>query len=435
MLTWGSMGDLMPFVALAKELANSGHHVVLGGPNLFELPARDHGLEFRAVGSHVTREAYDALMDRVRAEINPRKQLQILQQDVLVADLDKQYADVLHHLADIDLVVCHWMQLAGMMAAEKASVPRITLTLNPVGLGCLCLPSMPDGTRSGQRNVGRELADLLWGDGVQHFRTACGLPPIRSVTEYQYSGGLNLVAVSRHLLSDCSQWPPEHRVVGFFEQSAAADWKPDEQLAAFVEGGEKPVVVSFGSMSGTDARETTRLVVNAIEQLGCRAIIQAGWASLGEELPSSNILRVGYVPHDWLFQRAACVVHHGGAGTTGSALRAGMPSVIVWHMLDQPYWGTVLSASGLGPKPIARNDVDSDSLAALIRSATGNAVFGDACRKIGGLMRNESGARLAAQIILDFAGKNRTEQQSPLSDRHAPAPSGSQHCLPDRRAA
>ena len=398
MLTWGSMGDLMPFVALARELANGGHRIVLGGPNLFALPARDFGLEFKTVGSHLTREAYDALMDRVRAEINPRKQLKILQQEVLVADLETQFEDVLHLIGDIDLVVCHWMQLAGMMAAEKAGVPCVTLTLNPVGVGCLFQSTALEGARSSQRNIARELADLLWGDGVQRFRTTCGLPPIQSVAEYQYSSGLNLVAVSRHLLPDCDRWPSEHRVVGFFNGPAAADWRPDERLAAFFDGGEKPIVVSFGSMSGTDARQTTRLVVDAVEQLGSRAIVQAGWAGLGDESTPPNILRVGYVPHDWLFQRASCVVHHGGAGTTAAALRAGVPSVIVWHMLDQSYWGAVLSTLGVGPKSIARSDMDSATLASLICSAIGNSAYGEACSKMGELIRSELGTRLAAWL-------------------------------------
>src|SRR5205085_11181552 len=104
--------------------------------------------------------------------------------------------------------------------------------------------------------------------------------------------------------------------------------EPDPALAAFVESGPPPVVIGFGSMRGIDAREWTRMVVEGVGQR--RAALQMGWAHLGEvELPP-DIFRAGAVSHQWLFPRASAVIHHGGAGTTAAAMRAGVPSSVVW---------------------------------------------------------------------------------------------------------
>ena len=92
-------------------------------------------------------------------------------------------------------------------------------------------------------------------------------------------------------------------------------------------------------MGGSDGRETTEILIEAIKKVNQRAIIQAGWGKLGTQEALSDIYCTEYVPHQWLFPKGSCVVHHGGAGTTASVCRAKVPSVVVAHHADQPYWG------------------------------------------------------------------------------------------------
>ena len=102
-------------------------------------------------------------------------------------------------------------------------------------------------------------------------------------------------------------------------------------------------------MGGSNGRETTELLIDAIRKTNQRAIIQAGWGRLGTEETSPDIFCTEYVPHQWLFPKGFCVVHHGGAGTTASVCRAKVPSVVVAHHADQPYWGKRLSDLGVAP--------------------------------------------------------------------------------------
>ena len=176
-------------------------------------------------------------------------------------------------------------------------------------------------------------------------------------------------------------------------------WTPGPELLEFLESGEKPVVVSFGSMAGEDSDGTTRILLDAIRTRGERAILQAGWGELGNSRLSENILRIDYAPHCWLFSRASCIVHHGGAGTTAAALRAGVPSVVVWHMLDQPYWGIRLESLGLGPKPLARYKLTADGLAESIREVLESSLYSDACQDMAVRLAAESGVQEAAERI------------------------------------
>lgn len=397
-LTWGSMGDILPLIALGKQLQKDGHHVTLGASSFFATLVHTHGIDFRPIGAHFTYARYNQVMDAVKAEPNPRKQMQFLLQQVLLSDLERQYVDCRMAVQEADVVLAHWMQIAGSMAAEAEGKPLATVTFNPVGISTL------SDRRAPMRgdNIGRSLSDFLWGDAVHDFRARMGLKPVSSISESQYSPHLNLVAVSRYLLPERGKWPQNHQCVGFWHLEDE-DWTPDERLTRFLESGDKPVVFSFGSMAGTDAVETTQALIDAVSALGVRAVVQAGWAGLGEAGLPDNILNIGYAPHDWLFSQASCVVHHGGAGTTAAALRAGTPSVVVWHMLDQPYWGNLLAQSGLGPKPLARLNMNAHTLAACIRAALDKGSFAPACRAMATNIAGEGGVREAARRLNDFA--------------------------------
>lgn len=404
LLTWGSHGDVVPFVALAKALGAAGYAVALGAQPYHAEFVRRHGIEFHALGGETSVEKYNRLMETLVVEANPRKQMRALLQEMLLPDLEAQYRDALEALGDADLVVAHWMQLAGMMAAEALGKRCITVSLNPVGIGVVA--EAGGAANNAARNLGKMLSDYIWGDEFHRFRERHGLPPISSVADYQYSKHLNLVAVSAALLPDRDRFEPQHKVTGFWPLPDERAWSPTSELQAFLAAPEKPVVITFGSMGGR-AEEMTAIVVDAVRQAGCRAILQGGWAGLGGAALSGaedRILRVDYVPHEYLFSHAACVVHHGGAGTTSAALRAGVPSVIVWYMLDQPYWGNLLAGLDLGPKPLARLGLTAADLAARIGEAVANASYRENCAKVAQQLAEEQGVEVAVREIQAFIG-------------------------------
>jgi sterol 3beta-glucosyltransferase len=397
LLSWGSHGDVLPFVALAGALRAAGHEVVLGAQPYHCEFVEQHGVRFHALGRATSVEQYQQLMERLIDEANPRKQLRDLLREMLLPDLEAQYLDALAALTGVELVVAHWMQIAGMAAAESRGLRCITVSLNPVGIDCVAdTPAQVAATR----NLGKMLSDYVWGDDFNRLRQRHGLPPVDSVAGYQYSSLMNLVAVSPALLPDRARYEARHRITGFWPLAESQSRVLPASVQAFLEAGEKPVVISFGSMGGRPG-ELTAVVYEAVRLAGCRAILQGGWTGLGHmdgmagvagvAAQSDNILRVDYVSHEILFEQAACVVHHGGAGTTAAALRAGVPSVIVWHMLDQPYWGHLLARLELGPQPLSRLGLQASELARRIEQACSRPGYQPRCQAVAQQLASEHG--------------------------------------------
>ena len=141
-------------------------------------------------------------------------------------------------------------------------------------------------------------------------------------------------------------WGGHIHVTGYWFLDPGADWQPPAELVDFLESGSPPVYIGFGSMSSRNPRQTTQLVCESLERSGQRGVLATGWGGLdGAELPA-NMFMLDSVPHAWLFPRVSAVVHHGGSGTTGAGLRAGVPSVIVPHMGDQPFWAQTGGGTG-----------------------------------------------------------------------------------------
>lgn len=139
----------------------------------------------------------------------------------------------------------------------------------------------------------------------------------------------------------------------------------------------------------------TNTIFKAIEMTGERALVSRGWSEIGSGRPPDNVFLVGDVPHDWLFPRVSCVVHHGGAGTTAAAMAAGKPSVIIPFFGDQPFWGQMVSKAGVGPRPILGKQLDANLLAAAIKQALDLWVVARA-RELGQAIISERGTEAGA---------------------------------------
>jgi UDP:flavonoid glycosyltransferase YjiC (YdhE family) len=143
-------------------------------------------------------------------------------------------------------------------------------------------------------------------------------------------------------------------------------------VEAFLDAGDPPVYIGFGSMPNDDPVVRTEIVAEACATVSRRAVISAGWGGLGGGRTFPHVKSVGPLNHRLLFERVAAVVHHGGAGTTAAAARAGVPQVVVPHFFDQFYWADRVHALGLGPAPLGRHFRAGDLTSAL-RSALEDA--------------------------------------------------------------
>jgi sterol 3beta-glucosyltransferase len=227
------------------------------------------------------------------------------------------------------------------------------------------------------------------------------------------SPDLALYAISPVLLRRPSRWPAHHRIVGFFFLDEPG-WTPDAALARFLDDGPPPVLITFGSVMHADPDAITGIVARAVEMSGVRAILQHGWSGLGRTPLPPAMLAVGPVPHAWLLPRVACLVHHGGAGTTAAALRAGVPTVVVPHNGDQPIWGQLARELGCAVAPIPYRDLTAERLSVAIGHVMSHASLRAAAERLSARIQNENGTLAACELIEELVSA-RLEQPSPLT--------------------
>lgn len=157
--------------------------------------------------------------------------------------------------------------------------------------------------------------------------------------------------------------------------------------------------IGFGSMGSRNPLEAGHLAVDALERSGQRGVVASGWGGLTPATVPASVYLVSEVPHLWLFERMSAVVHHGGAGTTGAGLRAGIPSMIIPFMGDQPFWGKRIAELGVGPTPIPRKNLTSQRLAEAITRAVSDPVMRQRAYNLGQQIRAENGVGTAVALI------------------------------------
>lgn len=197
-------------------------------------------------------------------------------------------------------------------------------------------------------------------------------------------------------------WGKHIDISGFFFLSLASSYVPSPELESFLQAGPPPVYIGFGSIVVDDPDALTQKVFEAIRLTGIRAIISKGWGGLGGSVTenSPNVFMLENCPHDWLFSRVSCVVHHGGAGTTAAGLAAGKPTVVVPFFGDQPFWGDMVARSGTGPRPIPAKLLTASRLAAAIAAALQPVTLENA-RILGQRLGEERGAENGMKSFLD----------------------------------
>ncbi|HRG98501.1 MAG TPA: glycosyltransferase [Polyangiaceae bacterium] len=421
----GSNGDVLPFFGLAQRLRAAGHDVLVAASDNYAPPARALGLPFAIVGPPWDEAQLRVTFERILAEKAPLAQLA----RVIEAIVESERAAVAELRAlsrEVDVVVYPPLFVAAVAAARAEGTPHISVHFAPIHRG------------TGYGPTGDDLGELLntaaWWLGARLLRRTtdaplntivreAGLAPWTDILlEASHSTLLDIVAVSPHVMTKDPGWHSQTVVTGYWFVDES-DFRPDPALAAFMRttspaargrhrptfapsgltsrfmAEEPPVVIGFGSMMGLDAARTTATILEVASGLGRRVVLQSGWAGLGaSELPA-NVHVAPYVPHSWLFERAACVVHHGGAGTTAAAFRAGVPQTIVWHLGDQPVWGKRVADLGVGLTPCVHRDLDARWLHATIDRMLRDRVMQARARALGRAVREEDGLGEAVTAI------------------------------------
>lgn len=405
---WGSTGDVYPVLALSERLLESGHQVRVCSPALYRDKILEVGAEFYEIGVAFDLAEFHAAMDAIIPKRDPTAMLRLIVEEGIVRRGEKWYQDCLTAMKGFDIAICHSVDIPGQEAAIRTGIPWLTVTYCPGFIKSLDFAPYPFP------NWGRifngivwKLAELRLASSIDtlfnQFIASVGGQPRSSVAlDGMYSPHLNLIAASP-VLCPPANFSPNHKFTGVWHLASPA-YDPPSELIAFLEAGPPPVIITFGSMGGSNGRETTEILIEAVRKVKQRAVIQAGWGQLGTPEASSDIYCTEYVPHQWLFPKGSCVVHHGGAGTTASACRAKVPSIVVAHHADQPYWGKCLSDLGVAPRHLRRRNLTAERLAKRIQQVLATPAMTTRAQVLGEQMEMEDGLTAAVDLIGSLLG-------------------------------
>lgn len=404
MISIGSTGDVRPYVILGQELKRRGHVIRIASFSPFEEMVREAGLDFYPLAGDVVKFMAKIMKPRVNG-ITYLQQVQNAIKDVAGPLL----ANMQTACEDAEAIITTFFGSSMYSIAEKNGVPCIQTQYYPMDYNDVTPISSAPGLKAGKTwnkmtyKVGYLLINSIERRYLTGWRKEQGMRvrKIRPKPDYTVNGHQIpvLYAVSPLLMPRPLSWNEHIHMTGFWTQQEAPEYTPSPALSEFLEAGEKPVYIGFGSMVSGDMGKTLSIVLEAVRQSGIRAILQKGWGGAEVEAASGRVFVADYIPHEWLFEQVAAVVHHGGAGTTAAGLRAGKPTLVIPFGGDQPFWGTRVRALGLGPKPIRRENLTVEKLTRALVDLTTTKSYRVAAQEMGMRMREEDGTKIAADII------------------------------------
>jgi UDP:flavonoid glycosyltransferase YjiC (YdhE family) len=410
----GSRGDIQPCLVLGKGLQQAGFQVRLAVPQNFLGWVQQHGLPCHPLRGDV-QEIMAAETGRKFMETGGANPLQS------ILAMRKMIGPIAIQMAEDALAACResdaLLSLAvfapfGQTFAEICGIPLLNLEPTPL----LPTRNFPAPGWPIQKNLGGMLnrfsgfamLQVIWQwyrPYVNEFRHRFGLGPLSSAAFYQILTSKPLLgAYSPTLIPHPPDWPESVHITGYWFQDSQPEWHPPPELQNFLDQGEPPVYVGFGSMGGRDPEHFAGIVLEALAKSGCRGILATGWGGLQVSKVPEKVFVLDSAPHGWLFPRMAAVVHHGGAGTTAEGLRAGVPTVIVPFIVDQRFWGQRVWGLGIGPKPIPAKRLTAEKLAEAIRGATSDSGLKQRAEAVGIAIRAEDGAGSAVKVVKQYLG-------------------------------
>lgn len=412
-LTFGSRGDVQPYVALGAALKERGHTVRVATGQGFTDLIEAHGLQSASFSVDVRELINTPTMQKAIRSWSGKFRAWREFQDTFRQQLIESWT--IAQEAQPDVIIYHPKGTAAPHLGEKLGIPTLPAFVIPGMVPTTAFPSplLPfhDLGRAGNwltHELLLMLARKSYAKPIQQWRIETlgleGEHGLDVFTGYDPRGRPvpRLHGYSAVLAPPPSDWPwRQDPITGYWFLNQVGNWTPPQDLEHFLAFGPPPVYVGFGSMPTTDAAGLTRLILEALAMTGRRGVLSLGWGGLEKTTVPENVHLLEEAPHDWLFPRCAAVVHHGGSGTTHEGLRWGCPSIVCPVLLDQPFWGRRVHGLGAGPEPIALEKLTAPTLAEQIKQAL-KPPTRERARTAGQQLQAEPGAAAAARIVEAF---------------------------------
>ncbi|MDS1142004.1 glycosyltransferase [Pusillimonas sp. SM2304] len=393
-VTYGTEGDTRPLAVLCRALKEAGHDVMLlaGGQTLDSAAAS--GVRTAALKGNI-RDQLESLVSGGKGVGATAAGLARMA-NAHTEDWMRQLAE---HARDCDaLLVSGLAAFAGLSVAEHFNIRAIGAGLIPISpTRAFPSPFLPAARipQAFNRLSHHMVNGLVWRAfrkaTNQARRRVLALPSRRRL----WSDHPMLYGVSPCLLPQPRDWPAHTRLCGQWT-GPLRPWTPPSGLQDFLDAGEAPIYIGFGSMVGFDRETVLRTMLDAAA--GRRVLLYPGWAGLPDGVLPDNVYVLGDTPHDWLFPRTSLVIHHGGSGTAHSACRAGVPSVVVPFAGDQAFWAHQLRRLGVAATPLKAKGLSQAGLESAIAFAQ-RAETRQRAQALGRQMAKDAGTATAVAEI------------------------------------
>ncbi|MFC1961172.1 glycosyltransferase, partial [Chloroflexota bacterium] len=399
----GSRGDTQPYLALAIGLQQAGYQVRVCAGDDFRDFVTGYGIEFAPVGVDIQHFINTRVPQVLETGRNTFQAIRTVIHESL-AYTDVMWTGIQAACDDAQIIGTNFLGIGASCIAEQRQIPIFLMHSTPLIGRTSTAPPMLFPI---QRNMGswgnlrlHDLTEFALKQGLRNplnqWRETAGIQPLALRQRWRFDALPNLTipmiyAHSSAVLPRPFDWLSHWHVAGYWFLDAPPEWQPPPDLLDFLQAGDSPVYIGFGSMSGRNPEQMTHLVLDALQQSEQRGILAAGWGGLSPTDLSENVYVLDEVPHSWLFPRVAAVVHHGGAGTTAAGFRAGVPSIIVPHFGDQLFWGKRAEKLGVGVRPIPRKKLTASRLAEAIRQVIDDGPMYQRASTLGEVIRTEDG--------------------------------------------
>ena len=361
-ITMGTWGDVMPFIALGLGLKGSGYDVNLITSVDFESEISERGLAYSPV--QFSFQAY-VNSDDCKASLGGDAAATRRHQKAFFVNRRGMIEDFWKAAQDSDAIIYNPVSFPVYHIAEALNVPAIMASVSPWLSPTREFPYLFVATKG----LGSFLNRMTYGlyrlrTHSEHkiisawCRETLKTKPPAPFMNYRYRNGCPIPILyfySPAMVPRPEDWSDNICVSGYWHLEAANDWNPPKDLETFLSGGPAPIYVGFGSMIGSDPEQLTDTVISALHHAGERAVICTGWGGMTiPDNPPAGLYFIESIPHDWIFPRVKALVHHGGAGTTWTGLRYGKPTLTCPISVDHPFWAERIHRLGVGPFPISQ---------------------------------------------------------------------------------
>ena len=407
--TFGSLGDLHPYIAIALKLKERGHEPVVATMDLFRAKVEEAGLTFRSIRALRGERPDQELMKRV---MDQRTGGEFIVRNLLMPALRDAYEDTAAAAEDADILVAHPMSLATQLVAEVRGIPWVSTQLAPMGFfspfdpPVLASAPLLSKLRFLGPTLHRPLFRLLkwtirsWSEPYRRMRSELGLPPApEPLIGGMHSPRLVLALFSKLLGAEQPDWPPHTVVTGFPFYDQDGDTGLDPALSRFLEDGPPPIVFTLGTSAVMDAGQFYQDSAVAARRLGRRAVLLVGQepSNRPTSLPE-GIVAFDYSPFSELFLRAAAIVHQGGVGTTGQAMRSGRPMLVMPYAHDQPDNAERVRRLGIA-RTVPRNLYDADRAVHELNTLLSDPGYSERATWVGERVQQEDGVVAACDAL------------------------------------